>query len=72
MARRGEGGTRDLLGIQAMGHALGRVAAEGQGASDSLGGEFVAEAGLVAGMDGGGGVGHAQPVLVDGWLLGKC
>ncbi len=52
VARRGESGARKLLGIEAEGGTLGRVAALGQGAGHGFGGEMVAEAGKV------GGVGH--------------
>ncbi|MCW0448988.1 hypothetical protein NB706_001822 [Xanthomonas sacchari] len=48
--RRGERGTRQLLGVQAVGHALRRVLPDRQRAGHRLGGEFVAEAGHVAMM----------------------
>jgi hypothetical protein len=43
-ARGGEGGAGNLFGVQAVGHALRRVAVRGQGAGQGFGGEFVAEA----------------------------
>ena len=47
-ARRGEGGAAQLLGVEAVGAALRRVAADRQRAFERLGGELVAEAGQVA------------------------
>jgi len=47
MPRRSERGAGKLLGIQAVRHALRRVAALRQRAGDRFGRELVAEAGLV-------------------------
>jgi len=46
-ARRGERGARQLFGIQPMRHPLRRVAAHRQRAGHRLGGELIAETGLV-------------------------
>src|SRR5829696_4303591 len=50
--RRRERRARELLGIEAVIHLLGRVHAERQGAGQRLGLEAVAEAGHVGGLDG--------------------
>ena len=47
VARRGEGGAAELLGVEAEGGFLGGVLADGQRVGDGLGGELVAEAGGV-------------------------
>ena len=61
--RRGEGGAADLLGIEAVGRPLGRVAALRQGAGQGLRRVFVAEAGHRAGRCGGGAAGRGcRPV----------
>ena len=52
VARRGEGRSRKLLGIEAQQRALRRVAADRQSALDGLGGEVVGEAGLIGGRVG--------------------
>ncbi|MNS89852.1 hypothetical protein D3C72_1238770 [compost metagenome] len=52
VARGGEGRARQLLGIEAQGRALRRVAADRQGALDGLGGEMIGEAGLIGGRVG--------------------
>ena len=49
VARRGEGGAAQLLGIEAERRALRRIAAKGEGTGHGLGGEMVAEAGHVVG-----------------------
>ena len=47
MPRRGECSAAQLFGIQAVRHALWRIAALRQGARQRFGGEFIAESGLV-------------------------
>ncbi len=48
MARRGEGGAGELLGIQPVGRPLRRIAPLRQRAGQRLGGEVVAEAAVIA------------------------
>src|SRR5271156_726382 len=48
VARGGEGGAAELLGVEAEGGFLGGVLADGEGAWDGFGGELVAEAGEIA------------------------
>lgn len=61
LARRGEGGAGDLLGVEPVGANQGAVLAEGEGAGDRLRREVVAEAGEV--LDAGDAVG-ARPSLL--------
>jgi hypothetical protein len=61
-ARRREGRSRQLLGVESIGHPLRRIAVRGQGAGQGFGREFVAEAGHVGGA--GGVVRYAQSGLL--------
>lgn len=69
LARRGEGGAGDLLGVEAVGAEEGAALAGGESAGESFGGEVVVEAGLVREVDGGGeGIG-AGGFGGDRWLV---
>ncbi|KAG1450372.1 hypothetical protein G6F57_016420 [Rhizopus arrhizus] len=59
-ARRGKRGAGQLFGVQAVGHLLRRVLPDRQCTGHGLGGEFVAETGLVAAGGEGGGHGNSR------------